>query len=105
MHNFQPRREKDPKDTAYRNPKYLQFIRGKPCIICGQKSVAAHIRKQYWGAGTSQKPHDYVTINLCPIHHFELDITMGYKDFQNIYNKDIKQIIIDNLIEFLERGK
>jgi len=86
----------------YRNQKFLQYIRTKPCLVCGKPSVACHIRKQYWGAGTGIKPHDYCTIPLCPIHHNELDVTLGYRNFQDLYNIDIKRVIIDNMIEYIE---
>jgi len=102
MHNYRLRKKEDPKVRTYRSKKYLDFIRSKPCIVfgCGYPVVAAHVRKQYWGAGTSQKPHDYVCISLCDYHHKMLDAS-SLEAFDEIWNTDIKRIIIDNLIEYL----
>ena len=91
----------DPKPKTHEDKKYLSGIRKKPCLVCKGKSVASHVRKQYWGAGTSQKPHDYVTIPLCPKHHADLDYIMGYKEFESAYNIDINREIIDNLINWI----
>ena len=89
--------------TAKRNPKYLAWIRSKPCLICGQKSVAAHVRKQCWGAGVGIRPHDYVAINLCRTHHSELDELYGFVGFEEIHKIDIKRVIIDNLIKWVTK--
>lgn len=107
MHSY-TRPEPQPKMKTYRSEKYLNFIRSKPCVICSRKSVAAHVRKQYWGASTAQKPHDYACISLCDgfymPHHKELD-SIGMEAFEEKYNIDIKRIIIDNLIEYIGREK
>lgn len=79
----------------YRSAKYLKFIRSKPCVICGNpNTVPHHIRRLYWMAGMGIKPHDYVTIPLCDSHHdpaIESDI-------------DVERIIIDLLMEYIERN-
>ena len=92
-----------PKKKPHRNPEYLAFIRSKPCIICLRKAVAAHVRKQYWGAGARQKPHDYVAIPLCEerYHHQTFD-SIGMEAFEEKYNVDIKREIIYNLMEYVE---
>ena len=61
----------DPKpQKPYRNKKYLEFIRNHPCVISDDPDTEAHhIRRSYWGAGGSQKPHDYVTIPLARKWH------------------------------------
>ena len=58
MHSITQRRVSDHKPKAYRSEKYKKFIRVKKCEVygCPDKAVAAHIRKQYWGAGTGIKP-------------------------------------------------
>lgn len=92
-----------PKGKPYRNADYLKFIRSKPCEICCRKAVAAHVRKLYWQAGTSQKPHDYVAISLCEErqHHQILD-SIGMEAFEEKYCTNIKRIIINNLMEYIE---
>lgn len=98
----------DPKPRKYEDPKFLAFIRAKPCEVCCRDSVAAHVRKQYWGAGTGKKPWDYVAISLCDnpfgvSHHKELD-KVGMERFEERCGIDIKRIIIRNLIEFFTEG-
>jgi hypothetical protein len=76
----------------YRNKKYLQWIQSQPCEICNGKSEPHHIRKERWGAGMGQKPHDYVAIPLCRKHHdpaIEKLIKVEY-------------LIIENLMRYIE---
>lgn len=59
------------------NPKFLAFVRGQPCVICGKLgSDAAHIRsgnekigKRSTGLG--EKPSDQWVTPLCREHHDE----------------------------------
>ena len=82
-----------PKNKPYRNEKYLDFIRNKSCVVCGNPHVAPHhIRRSYWQAGTGIKPHDYVTLPLCHRHHdpsIEKEILIERK-------------IIEYLMEYIE---
>lgn len=104
MHSYNTHTGSDHKPKAYRSEKYLKFIRSKKCIVCGKKAVAAHVRKQYWMAGIAKKPHDYVCISLCDYHHKLLD-SHSVEYFDEYFNINIKRIIIDNLIEYITRGK
>ena len=63
MHNFQPRRESDPKHITPESEPYLKFIRSKPCCFCLKKSVAHH--ESITGKGTGKKCSDYETVPLC----------------------------------------
>lgn len=58
-----------PKFITYRDRAYLDWIKGQPCLVCGKPSEPCHVRRHYWGAGTSKKPHDYCAIQLCRDHH------------------------------------
>ena len=58
------------------NNPHLDFIRGLPCIICGDNTSteAAHIRYSDSRAGkinpgVGAKPHDRFTLPLCGNHH------------------------------------
>ena len=85
-----------PKPKTYDNEDYLIFIRGKPCRICLQRAEPHHVRRIYWGAGTSKKPHDYVSIPRCRRHHGP--------DFED----NVELEIISLLMEYIEskrRGK
>ena len=86
-----------PKTKPYRNQGYLNFIRAKPCLICSQKAEAHHVRRSYWQAGTSQKPHDYVSIPLCYEHHNPIIE----------HQTNCERAIIELLMEYIEskRGK
>ena len=85
----------DLKTKTYRNEKYLNFIRSKPCLICGGRSQAHHVRRQYWGSGVSQKSHDYCTIPLCyACHSPEAEKELN-----------VERIIIDNIMEYIERER
>lgn len=79
-----------PKPKTKRDPKYLAWIRKKPCPYCGRtyEIEAHHIRRQIWGAGTSQKPHDYVAVPRCQTHHHPA------------YEDNVEVEIINLLIEY-----
>ena len=81
----------DPKVKTLRDPKYLAWVRTQPCPYlwtCEGKVEAHHVRRHRWGAGVSQKPHDYVAVPRCHAHH--------HPDFED----DIELEIIDLLIEY-----
>ena len=82
----------NPKLGIYRSPKYLKFVRSHPCIVCCKTSQAHHVRRSYWGAGTSIKPHDYVTIPLCLDCHSP--------DTEKELNVEL--IIINLLMEYID---
>lgn len=60
-----------PKLKPYRNPDYLKFIRKQACG--GSRfpgpCESHHVRRSYWGAGVSQKPHDYVAVPRLKEYH------------------------------------
>ena len=65
MNYFNPQNKIKPK----RNQDYLKFIRNQKCIVSsrtGEGIEAHHVRRHYWGAGCSIKPHDYCTL---PVHN------------------------------------
>ena len=80
----------------YRNKAYLKWLQTKPCCLCGKidGEPAHHIRRSYWGAGMSQKSHDYVAVPIClncddKVHNAKLYIE----------NED--RIIINNLMRYI----
>lgn len=69
---------KDTPHTAchevFRDPRrhdlgFLNFLRSRPCCICGLPAEAAHIRIGLTGMQT--KPHDSRAVPLCVRHHRE----------------------------------
>jgi len=54
--------------------RHLDFIRGLPCLLCGARSEAAHVRYagSYYGkgeTGVGRKPDDRWVVPLCSEHH------------------------------------
>jgi hypothetical protein len=84
-----------PKMKPIRNKKYLAWIRKQPCgyagPYCSGPIQAHHVRRQRWGAGTSQKPHDLVAVPRCLYHHDPL------------YEGDVELEIIDLMVEYFGR--
>ena len=57
-----------PKPSRYRNEKYLDWIRSKPCFECGRiPSEPHHVSVD--GSGWGTKPSDLYTLPLCYEHH------------------------------------
>ena len=59
-----------PKPFTWKSKKYLDYIRKQPCLICGHKSEAHHIRKAS-NSGIGMKPSDSFSLPLCRLHHAE----------------------------------
>ena len=60
----------DQKLKTYRNPKYLDFVRSHPCLICGKDSVAHHESATGLSPGAmGKKCSDLLAIPLCPECH------------------------------------
>jgi hypothetical protein len=51
------------------NIKYLEFIRGKPCLICGKPGVPHHFGLGEQGKGMGTKCDDTYTVPLGQVHH------------------------------------
>jgi len=81
-----------PKPKRYENPGYLKWIRGQTCGVeyCRNPGEPHHVRKLRWGAGVSQKPHDYVTVSRCREHH------------DAKFDGGSEMEIIENLIAYIE---
>jgi len=79
-----------PKPETYRSEKYLKWIRSRPCPYCCKRSEPHHIRRSYWGAGTSQKPHDFVAVPRCRDHHGP--------DFEDGVEREIIGLMIEYIV-------
>jgi hypothetical protein len=96
-----------PKPKSYRNPEYLSFIRSKPCLICGRKAVAAHVRDLAFGGGTNLKPPDYCTVPLCDdpyavINHHKCLDSGGVYNFEDTFGIYLNIAIIRLMMEYIE---
>ena len=76
-----------PKPFTWKSKKYLDYIRNQPCVICGHKSEAHHVRKSS-NSGTAKKPGDYWCIPICTLHHSELH-HFGFNTFLKNHNIDL----------------
>lgn len=54
-----------------KNARHLDFVRQKPCCICGKVGVEAHHLLKPWNGsrGMAMKAGDQNTVPLCPEHH------------------------------------
>jgi len=105
----------DPKPKRYTNEKYLNTqIRGHLCGVhgCHKACEPHHMRKLFWGAGTSQTSHDYVALRRCRDHHHphydDMDeIIQNLKEYSEIVRPEFfaKRFIIDSLIEQIEKWR
>lgn len=60
----------------FRSEKLLKSAKDKPCVLCQRNdgtTVACHIRRVAFGAGTGLKPPDCLTAWLCKDCHDKLD--------------------------------
>lgn len=68
-------------DFDDRDPEYLEYIRSRPCIICGiQHRSDAHHIKDMRLCGLTQKAPDWATIPLCHKCHLSIAHGTGFKD-------------------------
>lgn len=107
MHNFQPRREQDPKHKAYRNPKYLKFIRSKNSLysnLPGTENdpiVAAH--QGFGKKGTSIKSPDTYTVPLKWSEHQQWEHQKGGKTFWGYMWDALPLRCLEYVTEYLEK--
>lgn len=82
-----------PKNRAHRDRKYLDSLRGEPCLLCGATpSDPAHIRYGS-GAGVGMKPADWYAVPLCHAHHSEQH-RIGEVTFWHKYAGECPQAVL-----------
>jgi hypothetical protein len=64
-----------PKEKRLRSKQHLEFIRTKPCLICGRAPVHAHHLRFAQPRAMGMKVSDEYTVPVCGIHHDELHRT------------------------------
>ena len=75
--NTKPRRQNSHKaDLTRRCPGHLQWVRGRPCLLAGERGCfgkveAAHV-DHAGGKGMALKVSDFDAVPLCQGHHREL---------------------------------
>lgn len=85
------------------NEEYLDYIRSKPCLICGIKSDPHHLIARTW---RESKRNDYTAINLCRKHHSEVE-QIALSKFESKYHinlwKEVALLII-NYVQFYKKN-
>lgn len=89
-----------PKPKTPRDPKYLAFIRSKPCCICDKPAEPHHESGLGDSGGMALKCSDYFAIPLCRFHHDQRD-GLGFESFWMW--SDIHQRIMNFLIEYAQK--
>jgi len=91
-----------PKVKIFRSEDYLDFIRGKPCLICKRSPQSNAHHEKFKGGGTSIKCDDTRSVPMCNKHHRERHDT-GFS-FWDKHNIDIKMKIIDYQTEYISEN-
>jgi len=94
-----------PKPFTHRSDDYLDFIRSKPCLVCGRgPSVPAHQNLKM--GGMSKKVHDSCAVPLCNDCHTNGGVNgepehKGLKTFWDRNNIDVMREIIKLNAEYM----
>jgi len=93
---------------TYKNKKYLNLSRGKPCVFCGdtQGVVAAHYSGKYahkLGKGKGIKAWDFCTASLCPTCHDHFDSYEGGND--DARSVEFLLLVLQTMHIYLEVGE
>ena len=71
--------------------KYLNYIKGKPCTVCGQTPVDPHHMEAVGMGGANKDGYkDYSCVPLCRYHHTEYH-NNGINYFETRYNVSLWQ--------------
>ena len=80
---------------------YIEFIKAKPCLVCGTIGVDAH-HLEAIGMGNNRNKEskkDYSCVPLCRVHHQEYH-TIGVNGFQEKYGFNIWRDAFNLLREY-----
>lgn len=80
---------------------YLDFIRGKDCLICGKPGEPDHLEEV--GMGNSRKKLSYrhlSAVPLCRLHH-DLRHKWGTYDFEGDHSLNVYREALSLFIEYL----
>jgi len=93
-----------PKDVPVRDEKYRLYIKGLPCIICGNPKTLAHHQNKRGHGGKSTKCSDLRCLPLCFWHHtgggtlkhpgaVHNNVKLSGWSFWEKYNIDVEEVI------------
>ena len=76
-------------EQKLQSKKYLEYIREKPCLVCGKMPCDPHHMEAVGMGGANRDGYkDYSCIPLCRTHHTERH-NMGNNGFEARYNINI----------------
>ena len=87
--DVRPRKRNSPRPAEKSAPGYLQWLRGRPCMIgglecSGERIEAAHV--DYAGdKGMGTKVSDKHAVPLCSRHHHQQH-SIGWQSFERMHN-------------------
>ena len=95
----------------YNSEKWLDRIRGQECVMASKLSpemvrdgygccgkVSPHHMGHGYYKGSIKRHHDFSTIPLCFRHHRQIE-DMGRPSFENFYSLELRDVLIDILVE------
>ena len=90
---------------AFRNAKYLSWIRQQACVVTDmdftQTDMVAHHVRSLHGGGMGLKPSDYCTIPLTAFQHAKLH-SMIEKEYYKMFELDVEKIMRELLGRYLD---
>lgn len=76
------------KPLVFRSPKWTQFVKSQPCVVCGQRADDPHHLINQGGGKMGSKADDFDCIPLCRQHHNELHCNV--QAFENKYGSQVE---------------
>ena len=79
-----------------KNETYLDFIRCKPCAICGDtnRSDPHHVM--------NERRNDYLAVPLCRVCHADYHTLGSVEKFNEKYNVDLMWMIVNYLSYYIQ---
>lgn len=90
------------KIETMRDPRYLDFIRRRPCWFCGKLAEPHHSIRHFpliSEGGIGVKGSDYLAVPLCRLCHEQM-----HSGHMKVKRELLMEIIITQLISYIARG-
>ena len=91
-----------PKQKIHKNKKHLEWIRQKPCLIC--RSPGPNDSHHVWNSGKKNHGNDFLVVPLCRTCHSDYH-HLGHNKFEEKWNVNLRDEIINLLSEFIDEEK
>ncbi len=91
-----------PKYIVHHNSRYEDWIRKKPCLVCGVVDVDCH---HVYHSGSAKLRNSYLSVPLCRDHHTMGRYAyhrMGHRTFEDIHSLDLDWEVINYLADYME---